>query len=461
MDGYKKGSDAQAKDAPSLVIDQVHQSREEPKTLNKGFKILNQKLRGGYKITVNKEFITKDILSQAKVYYMPVPVKKLDPQEVQCLKEFVQEGGGLLVTAGEGTDKRHFNKVNTFLSEFGISFEKDAIARTVYAKDFFHPKEAYIRNACISELLDNLSGKKNRAEEIDETSHIFHSEHLSVVYPFGCSLHVNKPANPILSSGPLCFPSNRAIGAMVKVGKGTVIALGSSDLFDDYYISKADNLYLLTGIMKLLTAKDVKLENMDPDRAEYQERSEIPDTEALAERLRGCLQEGEEMPGDFVTLFDHGLFKFDTNLIPEGVKLYEKLNVKHEPLTLIPPQFEVPLPPLQPAAFMPCLRELPPPALDLFDLDQHFATEKVQMAQLTNKCSDADLEYYVREAGDVLGVVDRIREEEEEKDPNPVYTANRILEFILKKLVNYKKIDQENAPGQDGGLTPPAHEMAM
>lgn len=30
-------------------------------------------------------------------------------------------------------------------------------------------------------------------------------------------------------------------------------------------------------------------------------------------------------------------------------RAYEQLNVKHEPLTLITPQFETPLPPLQPA----------------------------------------------------------------------------------------------------------------
>jgi intraflagellar transport protein 52 len=62
------------------------------------------------------------------------------------------------------------------------------------------------------------------------------------------------------------------------------------------------------------------------------------------------------------------------------------MHVKHEPLTLIPPQFEVPLPPLQPAVFMPPMRDLPPPALDLFDLDAEFETEKSRLAQLTNKC---------------------------------------------------------------------------
>lgn len=43
-------------------------------------------------------------------------------------------------------------------------------------------------------------------------------------------------------------------------------------------------------------------------------------------------------------MFDDQLFKFDTNLIPDSVKLYETLKVKHEPLSLIPPQFETPLP---------------------------------------------------------------------------------------------------------------------
>jgi hypothetical protein len=34
-------------------------------------------------------------------------------------------------------------------------------------------------------------------------------------------------------------------------------------------------------------------------------------------------------------------YRYDTNLIPEAVKLYERLNVKHEPLSLIPPQVTI------------------------------------------------------------------------------------------------------------------------
>ena len=57
--------------------------------------------------------------------------------------------------------------------------------------------------------------------------------------------------------------------------------------------------------------------------------------------------------------------------------LYDKLGVKKHALTLIHPQFEAPLPPLQPAVFPPAIREPPPPALELFDLDECFATDHV------------------------------------------------------------------------------------
>ena len=142
-------------------------------------------------------------------------------------------------------------------------------------------------------------------------------------------------------------------------------------------------------------------------RSEVAEYNYLPDTQSLSERLRSCLQESEPLPADFMRLFDDALFKFDTRAIPEAVSLFDALGVKHEPLSLIPPQFETPLPPLQPAVFPPAFREPPPPALDLFDLDEQFASERARLAQLTNKCGDGDLEYFVKECGLICGVTVR------------------------------------------------------
>ena len=39
--------------------------------------------------------------------------------------------------------------------------------------------------------------------------------------------------------------------------------------------------------------------------------------------------------------------------------------------------------------FPPSFRDLPPPSLELFDLDEAFSSEKVRMAQLTNECKSS------------------------------------------------------------------------
>jgi intraflagellar transport protein 52 len=96
----------------------------------------------------------------------------------------------------------------------------------------------------------------------------------------------------------------------------------------------------------------------------------------MADKLRSCLQESEDLPKDFTTLFKDNLYKFDTEHIMESISIFKDLNVTHQTLTLIPPQFETPMPNLSPATFPPSLKDLPMPELDLYDLDEQFASEK-------------------------------------------------------------------------------------
>jgi intraflagellar transport protein 52 len=72
---------------------------------------------------------------------------------------------------------------------------------------------------------------------------------------------------------------------------------------------------------------------------------------------------------------------------------------------------------------------LPPPGLDLYDLDEQFAGEKIKMAQLTNKCNDEDLEYYIKECGDILGVSQNISNSDDPK---------AVLHYIFQEIVKYK-----------------------
>ena len=75
--------------------------------------------------------------------------------------------------------------------------------------------------------------------------------------------------------------------------------------------------------------------------------------------------------------------------------------------------------------------------LELFDLDEAFSSEKARLAQITNKCTDDDIDYYVREAADILGVTQNV--------PNlgGVNTSKRILEYVLAHVIEFKKLNQD------------------
>ncbi|VEL39538.1 unnamed protein product [Protopolystoma xenopodis] len=171
-----------------------------------------------------------------------------------------------------------------------------------------------------------------------------------------------------------------------KEGKFAVI--GSAHMFSDNYLNKEDNSKIFDVLFTFLTTSDgVHFDPIDAEDPDIETYFQVPDISSLGDQLKACLQESDEVPSNVSTLFDQSLFAMDTSMVSKAIAAFDKLRVKHEPLTLIVPQFETPLPPLQPAVFPPNFQELPTPALELFDLDEHFSTAKSRLAQVTNKCN--------------------------------------------------------------------------
>jgi len=478
----------------SLPLVLFNQTKNELKPLQ-AFKQLQSKLRGQYRFQTNKDELSRDRLEGVRILVFAGSRQRFDSNEVKVLNDFMTNGGSILLLGHEPTEQNQaddaavnegnegvrslspddYTVINKLSEGYGVALQADALVRTVYAKDYFHPKEVLIQDAALLPTIDRLTenrqhqtGTSKNESKVDDEDN---PSKLAIVYPYGATLRVTKPALPLLTSGVLSFPAHRALAAIARAGRGCLAMIGSASMLSDDFLLKADNFLFIQHLFQRLVTEETRLETIDGDLPEFQEVQPVPDTESLAERLRVCLQETEELPVDFTQMFDSTLFKFDTNLIPEAVKLYERLNVKHEPLSLIPPQFEVPLPPLQPAVFMPCLRELPPPALDLFDLDEHLSSEKLRLAQITNKCTDADLEYFICEAGEILGIADQIRAQQAaasssssassatsptgsqaSKAPQIQYSATMVLDFILRKLIDWKKLDRDGSAGGDGGM---------
>lgn len=82
--------------------------------------------------------------------------------------------------------------------------------------------------------------------------------------------------------------------------------------------------------------------------------------------------------------------------------------------------------------------------MELYDLDEAFSSDRLQLTQFTNKClaaaekskapvNEKELEYFVRECGQILKVVN------ESQNMN----AKEILNMMSTQIAQYKKIDHD------------------
>ncbi len=115
------------------------------------------------------------------------------------------------------------------------------------------------------------------------------------------------------------------------------MVIGSVHIFADEWIEEQENAKLQEVLFKWLLG-EFNLDQIDSDSWDISDYHYLPNTAQLAERTRCCLQETEELPKEHTQMFDDTLFKFDTNLLPEVIQVYQEMGVKHETLTLIPPQ---------------------------------------------------------------------------------------------------------------------------
>ena len=389
---------------------------------------------------MKKEFKLEKIKT-ANIFIIGEPKQLFTPEEIEILKKYIEEGGNILILQGEGGDSKNNTNLNDLLKDYGIQFHSDSVVRTSYYK-YLHPKECFIDTLKVHpdflKTIKNVN-KKKKIDLLDNDDNDDDDDSLlKIVYPFGQSIDINpnaKNVGVVFNSGIISYPLNRplCICANSKSGKGKICLLGSIKFLNNDYIDKEENRKVIEGLLKWLlglTNPGVTIPSKEVSISNY---TYIPNIISLSDKVKSCLEEAKEPPRNFNDLYDMSLFKIDNNLVPEAIELYDKLHVKHEILSIIPPQFETPLPPLQLAVFDPIIKDFPVPNLELYDLDEQFASEKIKLAQVTNKCNDEDLEYYIRECSDILGISGKI---DNKDDPKAV------LAYVMKELINYKKLNQ-------------------
>lgn len=68
----------------------------------------------------NKEEISASVLTDVRLIVLPGPSESFTEIEMMCLKTFIEDGGSILVTLGEGGEKAFQTNINFLLEEFGI-----------------------------------------------------------------------------------------------------------------------------------------------------------------------------------------------------------------------------------------------------------------------------------------------------------------------------------------------------
>lgn len=94
-------------------------SKNERK-LNEEFKVLQRKLKGKWKFIENNEVISQESLTNAKILVLPGPLSKFTELEMNSIRTFLNSGGNILVTLGEGGENKSNTNINFLLEEFGI-----------------------------------------------------------------------------------------------------------------------------------------------------------------------------------------------------------------------------------------------------------------------------------------------------------------------------------------------------
>lgn len=387
-------------------------------------------------------------MKSMKIFIIAGPQEKFTDIELKCLKEYINNGGKLMILLGEGGESNFNTNINFLLEDYGMNINSDSVIRPFYYK-YFHPKEVVISGGIAPDKMCKTLLEQNKSEDT-VLSVIDEKYKIEFVYPYGASLNVISPSSVLLTTISVAYPFNRPLaGYYSNENNGKIIAIGSGHMFIDKYINDESNAAIWDYFLSILTNDDFKFDRLDFTDVEISDTTIIPDTIYLAEKPKASLVESIDfdIPADFRRMFDMRLHSINMKLLRDVISTYTKLGVQYEPLKIIKPQFEIPLPPLQLAVFPPVISDLPPPVLELFDLDEAFSSEHAQIAQLTNRCLSAsednlklkngtdekELEYFIKECGRIINASHDLSKT----------TAKEIINAMALSIVHYKKLDRD------------------
>ncbi len=133
---------------------------------------------------------------------------KLRQAEIDALKKYVRNGGGLFLLSLSGGDRGLMNNMSSISALFGIEFENTAV------KDD-----------------RNNAGLPTMPIIKEFSDHPITNDIEDILIPSACSLKVTEKANIVAKTSDTADPPSKPVIAASEFGKGKVICVGSYEVF--------------------------------------------------------------------------------------------------------------------------------------------------------------------------------------------------------------------------------------
>jgi hypothetical protein len=72
-------------------------------------------------------------------------------------------------------------------------------------------------------------------------------------------------------------------------------------------------------------------------------------------------------------------------------------------------------------------------------LDDAFSSAESKLAQVTNRCAESDLELYICEVGEIMGIIKTLAAQSASGEGSGRPQAKAVMEFVIQRLIEWKK----------------------
>ena len=167
-------------------------------------------------------------ISKNNILVLACPdASKLNPYEINQIKRFVRNGGGLLLLSHAGGDHGRGTNINELAKEFGIHFENNQVLDEMhnYGLNTF----PIINNFTPHPIVTNVQEVCLRA---------------------GCSISTIDPAKSIAFADVIADPTEAAIVAVSELDLGRVVAIGAYEMFRNEVLQWASHKQFIYNIFE-------------------------------------------------------------------------------------------------------------------------------------------------------------------------------------------------------------------